>query len=223
MSSTQSDDELLLMVLGHRTKASKDFSKLLDRSAQEFVEKVRTCQKNLRSLSGLWDGSEQRAWVLAYVHAALSAMCASFSNLAWGLLPASGNLVRQYFEFCGVALLIEHKIWRYPSDAEAPREIPAHKAIERLARKDVVQKLDLNIEAVKSLLGLVKTYGKHSHASPFAVAAMMDFSKLDWPLVPAFDPEKAEAYQTEAQRRIAYLDTLDSIIRQLESRWAAIA
>lgn len=197
---------------------------------EHFEPQARQFSRNTDVALGLWrkidaavsEGrppTEEYACVAAITFASINLLIQSVQCFLGGQAIASGNLVRQSIESVAVAILCADQ------QLSVRREFMNQKysstgALNQVKRQ--AKRLNVNGEAVETLIRAKRFYDKLSHPTALTLAHGIEFGGSVSFIGAAYDPAKLDGYTMEINSIVSLSSTfpafIESIWRRLE-RW----
>ena len=196
-----------------------EYMKRFKAEARRFSHAMAEAVMKWRSLNEAEKGDEERAWISAMVHIAITLHILSMKLFLSGHTVAAGNLFRQACESIALALVCSRKdlgiLEQFMKDSYS-----TNKAIRDALKHS--RKLGLNKDGIEALERARNFYDEYSHPTRRTIATAVSFSEIGLYVGVAFDEGKVEAYKREAGGRVSLANTfpnfVDGVVANI-SKW----
>lgn len=186
------------------------------RFAEHFGSELEEFERVMVTVYGRWQDFEREfakdrdsATVVGSLYVVVARMLLSMKLLVLGHIALSGATKRQVFEALAQAVLFSKKGFPYLRQAWEGR-FSSNRAIDIVVKRSA--ELNLNSEALDSLVKARNFYNKLSHATIVAMVDVIELDGSDSHLGASFDEEKLPFYRDEVSARISFAKTLTNAI-----------
>ncbi len=158
--------------------------------------------------------SQERAYVSALIHAAITLHIISLKLFLSGHMVAAGNLFRQVIESIALSLLCSSK------DLTVLTRFMEDKYSSSIAVSDVIRhwrKLGLLEGSVQQFKDGQAFYHKYSHITRLTLANLISFSETAAYVGAAFDEGKIDAYKKEMNARVSLAEVFPNFIAAVQA------
>ena len=213
--------EMHEIIVGDNAESRNDFLTAFGCRIDPIAREATEAHRALEHLAHLSQPTDQTRAVFMFLHVALNSAISSTSILIEGYPLAAGHLMRHYAEATAMAMLCADPgsgvLEAYKMD---PQRYPVQKALTRLLRHDVANRLrgliGFNSKGWEVFSKISNFYDEFSHAGAFSMSFHFPLSKKGTVIVGAyFDHAKKRAIGIRINRLRSAIKVLRPTIRAL--------
>ena len=216
------------VLFGKDDHARNQFAQHFGPGIENFVILMDKAYRGIAGMEARVPNELRSAWAYNFLFKAFNNLLTSFHLQISGMITPAGNLMRQYGECVGLALLCSRSdLPDFDNLMRLKENFPVHKVLNRLSSEKIRKTVGVGGQDWNQFHELIRFYDKLSHPTFIAADATVVFSTREGRVIGgAFDRAKLQFYEGEIRHAHAaamrLVSTTELCVSNLSGRPSAI-